>query len=119
ADQRHERWQGIADGFRLLHRDAPAALAREDHADLVGALAGTEKRVGDRAHAAELDLHARTSARVADSGSAAEESASPTSSMDAPSARQRRTSSAVRTPLSATRGAIPRASGAIRPKASG
>ena len=87
ADQRDAGGQGVADGLRLLHRDAAAAPLREDHADLVGALASTEKSIRHGAHATELDLHARTSARVADSGSEADESASPTSSIEAPSVR--------------------------------
>src|SRR2546423_11141160 len=114
ADQRDLRGQRVADRLPLRARDAAPARGREDPPDLVGAFVCAEERIGHGAHAAELDLHACTSLRVALCGSAADESASPTSSIDAPSARKRRASSGVWTPLSATSGAISRASGATR-----
>src|SRR5207253_10142727 len=90
ADQRDLRGQRVADRLRLRDRDAAPARGREDHPDLVGSFVRAEERIGHGAHAAELDLHACTSARVALCGSAAEESASPTSSIDAPSRSEER-----------------------------
>src|SRR5437588_341841 len=71
ADQRDLRGQRVANRLRLRDRDAAPARSREDHPDLVGSFARAEERIGHGAYAAELDLHACTSARVALCGSAA------------------------------------------------
>ena len=90
ADEGHLRGQRGPDAPRLFDGHAAPAVRGEDYADLVRAGLRAEDRVLGPAHAAELDAHARharTSPRVAASGSAAEESASPTSSASAPSFR--------------------------------
>ena len=94
AHQRHPLGQRIADGSRDFPGHAPAAARREDDAHLVGARLGAQPCVFRRPHAAQLDpqlpplrsaVHPRTSARVALSGSAEPESASPTNIASAPS----------------------------------
>ena len=88
AHQRHGFRQRGADGLRFGHADAALAARNEDDADLVRARLRAEQRIGGCAHAAELDPgHARTRSRTAASGSRADESASPTSTSEAPSSR--------------------------------
>ena len=89
ADHRHCRGQSVADRLGGLDGHAPLAPFGEDHADLVRARFDTEERIVHGAHAAQFDAqgHALTSARVALSGSSADASASPTSSIAAPSRR--------------------------------
>src|SRR5205823_13266961 len=68
ADQQDLRGQCVANRLRLRDGDAAPARSREDHPDLVGSFARAEERVGHGPYAADLDLHACTTAPAAPCG---------------------------------------------------